>query len=123
MNKRVFVVDDEDEFASTLAERLRLRGYETETFTRAEKALEAARRKPPDIVLLDVKLLLLSGMELLMTIRQYVPGVRVVLLTGHVNHETRIEGVRLDYFPCLMKPLVMEELLATIGEGPPNHSG
>lgn len=79
--------------------------------------------RPPDIVLLDVKLLRLSGIELLMTIRQYVPEVRVLLITGHIDHETRIEGLRLDYFPCLMKPLVMEELLAMIGDGPPNHSG
>lgn len=122
-SRKVLVVDDEVEFAVTLAQRLRLRGYETAVCTRGEEALQAVRREPPDIVLLDVKLLRASGMELLMTVRQFVPGVRVVLLTGNIDHEARIEGLRLDSFPFLMKPLVMEELLAKIGADPPSRPG
>lgn len=112
--KKIIVVDDEREFAVTLVQRLRLRGYEAAAFTRAEEVVEAARREPPDVILLDLKLPGISGIELLMTIREQVPGVRVVLLTGHLDHETRIEGMRLDSFPYLMKPVVMDELLAAI---------
>ena len=117
--RKVIVVDDEREFATTLAQRLRLRGYEAAAFTSAEEALAAARREPPDVILLDLKLPGMSGMELLMTIREHIPGVRVVLLTGHLDHEARIEGLRLDSFPYLMKPVVMDQLLAKIEEGPP----
>lgn len=119
--RRVVIVDDEREFAATLARRLELRGYEATAFTTAEEALAAAGSAPPDVVLLDLRLPGMSGMELLMTLRQLVPGVRVVLLTGHLDHEARIEGLRLDSFPYLMKPVVMDQLLAKLEAEPPGR--
>lgn len=119
MPKSVLIVDDEREFAETLARRLGLRGYAARAFTSAGEALASASAEPPDVVLLDLKMPGVRPMELLMTIRHVVPGVRVILLTGHLDHELRLEGMRLDSFPYLMKPVVMDELLAKIeaGEG------
>jgi DNA-binding NtrC family response regulator len=118
VSKAVLVIDDEREFCETIARRLQLRGYAARAFTRAEEALESARSARPDVVLLDLKMPGVRPMELLMTIRQLVPGVRVILLTGHLDHELRLEGLRLDSFPYLMKPVAIERLLAAI-EGLP----
>lgn len=115
MNKaRVLIVDDEREFATTLAERLGLRGYEARTAFSAEESLAAATAAPPDIVLLDLNLPGVRGVELLMTLRQLLPRGEIILLSGHLDLAEKIEGVRIDAFGLLLKPVELPELIAKI---------
>jgi DNA-binding response OmpR family regulator len=108
------VVDDEREFAETLTERLRLRGYEARAAASADEARTAAAHAPPDVVLLDLNLPGVRGVGLLLELRQLVPQAEVLLLSGHLDLAEKIEGVRLDAFGMLLKPVDFVELTAKI---------
>jgi len=111
---RVLIVDDEREFATTLSERLRLRGYEASAAFSAEEAIAATAASAPDVVLLDLNLPGVRGVELLMSLRQQLPHSEIILLSGHLDLAEKIEGVRIDAFGLLLKPVVMSELTAKI---------
>jgi len=111
---RVLLVDDEREFAATLTERLSLRGYEASAAFTAEEAINAVAASTPDVILLDLNLPGVRGIELLMTLRQLLPHGEIILLSGHLDLTEKIEGVRIDAFGLLFKPVEMAELTAKI---------
>lgn len=111
---KVLVVDDEVEFASTLAERLQLRGYDAKAVYCAEDTFAAVKSDPPDVILLDLKMPGMGGIEILMTVRTFASDIYVILLTGHMDVEKEIEGVKLDNFDYIMKPVDIKELIQKI---------
>lgn len=113
---KVLLVDDEVDFAATLAERLTLRGMDVKTASRGEEAIELLRSDPPHLVVLDVMMPGLGGMEVLQRIKSQYPKIQVVLLTGMSAAVETEEARRLGAFDCLMKPLRIDELIRVIGE-------
>jgi DNA-binding response OmpR family regulator len=113
---RVLLVDDEEEFVSALSERLMLRGIEVDTALDGEEALARLREKEPDVVILDVMMPGLSGLEVLKQIRVKHPQSQVILLTGHGSTKEGIEGMRLGAFDYLIKPVDIEEMLEKMNE-------
>lgn len=113
---KILLVDDEEDFAVTLAERLRLRGLKVETAFDGEQALEMIDKDLPQLVVLDVMMPGLGGMEVLQRVRTDYPDLPVVLLTGHGSTRDGIEGMRLGAFDYLMKPIKIEELVKKIEE-------
>ena len=111
---RVLIIDDEQDFATALAERLRLRGYEATAIFSPDDALATTKEMQPDVVLLDLRLPGVSGIEMLMTMREFVPGVEIILLTGHLDLAQRIQGMRLDAFEYIMKPIEIADLINKI---------
>ena len=111
----VLLVDDEEEFASTLAERLSLRGIQASTASNGAMALSLIEADPPQVVLLDVMMPGMGGIEVLERIRATHPGLQVILLTGHGCTRDGTEGLRLGAFDCLMKPLNIDELIERVG--------
>lgn len=107
---RVLLVDDETEFASALAERLNLRGYEAQTAASGEEALGKVAQAPPDVVLLDMLMPGMSGLEVLKRIKRDYPQVKVILLTGRGSWDS-IQAIRDGAYDCLMKPIQLEELM------------
>jgi DNA-binding NtrC family response regulator len=107
---RVLLVDDEVEFVSALAERLNLRGFEAQTANSGVEALRKIDASPPDVVLLDVLMPGLSGVEVLKQIKRDHPQVQVILLTGRGSWDG-IQGIREGAYDCLMKPIQIEELM------------
>lgn len=112
---KLLLVDDEVEFVSTLAERLVLRGIDVRTANSGEEALRQVLSDPPEIVVLDVMMPGMSGLEVLQRVKAQNPRIKVILLTGIGNPRDGAEGIRLGAFDYLMKPLQIEELLETIG--------
>lgn len=112
---KVLLVDDEEDFASTLAERLCLRGIEASTASNGATAISMIEADPPQVVLLDVKMPGMGGMEVLERLRASHPGLQVILLTGLGNTSDNIEGLRLGAFDCLMKPINIDELIERVG--------
>ncbi|MFH1090555.1 MAG: response regulator [Pseudomonadota bacterium] len=108
---KVLLVDDEEDFILTLAERLQLRGIPTRAVTQGEEALGLVESDPPDVVVLDVMMPGLSGLEVLSQIKKNRPSVQVILLTGRGSTKEGIEGMRLGAFDFLMKPVKIEELI------------
>ena len=107
---RVLLVDDEVEFVSTLSERLNLRSFEAQTATSGEDALVKIDQSPPDLVLLDMLMPGMNGIEVLKRIKRDHPQIKVILLTGRGSWDG-IQGIREGAYDCLMKPIQIEELM------------
>lgn len=108
---RVHLVDDEVEFLETLEKRLRKRNLQVSCSHSGEAALEFLVAHPVDVVVLDVKMAGMSGIQTLREIRRKSPLVEVIMLTGHANIEVAIEGMELGAFDYLMKPVDIDDLL------------
>ena len=114
LKPRLLIVDDEERFRTTLAKRLLERDLEVETVGSGMEALEAIKKKLFDVVLLDVKMPGLDGIETLAEIKKINPGIEVVMLTGHASVESAVDGMRLGAYDYLMKPCEIDHLIVTI---------
>ena len=112
----VLVVDDEDEFREVIMKRLAKRGLHVEGAAGGRKALEILEHNRTDVVLLDVKMPDMDGIETLRRIRNLKPLVEVILLTGHASVDSGIEGMKLGAFDYLMKPIELEPLLEKLAD-------
>jgi len=108
---RVLLVDDEAEFLETLVKRLKKRRVDVQGVRSGEEALDLIRRQPVDVVVLDVKMPGMDGIQTLKAIKSMDPLVEVIMLTGHASVEVAIQGMELGAFDYLMKPMDIDELL------------
>jgi two-component system, OmpR family, response regulator len=115
--QNVLLVDDEAEFIQTLAERLQLRGFDIQIAGDGEGAMSRMTDNLPDLVVLDVMMPGLGGLEVLKQIKAEHPEIPVILLTGRGSTADGIEGMRLGAFDYLMKPIDIDELIQKINEG------
>jgi len=120
---RVLIVDDEEELVSALVERLNLRGFQAHGVTAGSEALAFLEGRECDVVLLDVKMPGLGGLEVIRRIKDRRPKLEVVLLTGHGSVKSIEEGMALGAFDYLMKPVKIDNLvrilMAAAGERRP----
>ena len=114
---RVLLVDDEERFVQNLAKLLRGRGFDVATASDGEAGVTAVEESDGfDVVLLDVKMPRMDGIEALRKIKETAPDTEVIMLTGHANVETGIEAMREGALDYLMKPCDIEDLVAKITE-------
>ncbi|PIP36792.1 MAG: two-component system response regulator [Desulfobacterales bacterium CG07_land_8_20_14_0_80_52_14] len=112
MNKfKVLVVDDEEDFLAILVKRLSKRGVTVFEAKSGDEALSLIGREPIDVVVLDVRMPGLDGIETLKAIKQIDPSIEVIMLTGHANVEVAVKGMELGAFDYLMKPMNIDDLL------------
>ncbi len=111
---KLMFVDDEDELISALVERLELRGIDAAGVTSGDEALERLREENFDVVVIDVKMPGIGGLEVLRTISRRYPDVKVILMTGHGSTEDSEIGRRLGAVAYLQKPVDLDDLLATV---------
>jgi len=114
MKVRVLLVDDEEQFVETLALRLEARDFAVATAFNGDQALDYLKGKDVDVVVLDVLMPGLSGIDTLREMKKIRPLTEVIMLTGHATVETAIEGMKLGAFDYLMKPTEIEELVDKI---------
>ena len=107
----VLLVDDEREFLETLLKRLLKRRIKVKGANSGEEALKILRETPPDVVVLDVRMEGMDGIQTLREIKKIKPLVEVIMLTGHANLEVAVEGMEVGAFDYLMKPTDVDELL------------
>ena len=107
----VLVVDDEDDFRETIVKRLQKRHLKATGAESGEKALKMIAEQPMDVVVLDVKMPGMDGIETLRKIKKHNPLIEVILLTGHASMESGIEGLKLGAFDYVMKPANLDELI------------
>ena len=111
----VLLVDDEAPFVDTMTKRLTKRKLSVFKSYSGEEALETLKENSQiDLVILDVKMPGMDGIETLKEIRKEFPLVEVIMLTGHATVETSIEGMRLGAFDYLMKPCDMDVLIEKV---------
>lgn len=108
---RVLLVDDEVELLDTLVKRLNLRKVLAFGAQSGPEALEFLDQNPVDVVVLDVKMPDMDGIEALKVMKSRHPLVEIIMLTGHASLEVAIEGMEAGAFDYLMKPINIDELL------------
>jgi DNA-binding NtrC family response regulator len=108
---RVLLVDDEVEFVETLAKRMNKRNVKASGVNSGEEALDFLDQYPTDVVVLDVKMPGIDGIQTLREIKLRYPLIEVIMLTGHANVEVAIQGMELGAFDYLMKPMAIDDLL------------
>jgi len=110
----VLLVDDEEGFRSLLAKRLERRGFSVQQASNGEEGLSALERHQVDIVVLDVKMPGMGGIETLGRIKERYPSREVILLTGHASAEDGVAGIKAGAYDYLSKPVELEHLLNKI---------
>jgi DNA-binding response OmpR family regulator len=118
---KILLVDDEEEFVTTLAERLELRGLQARAALNGEAALQMIEADTPEIVILDVMMPGIGGFEVLRRIKAQHPQLPVILLTGRGSEKEGVKGMQLGAFDYLMKPLNIEELIKKMQEAIESH--
>ena len=113
---RLLLVDDEERFLSTTSALLKKRGVDTFTAASGHDAMKALDASRVDVVILDVRMPGVDGLEVLRWIKQKHPLVEVIMLTGHATFESAIEGMKLGAFDYLMKPSDIQVLLDKANE-------
>lgn len=108
---RVLFVDDEADFLETILKRMQKRGVAAFGARSGEQALSWLQQQSADIVVLDVRMQGIDGIQTLRSIKSAHPLIEVIMLTGHASLEIAREGMQLGAFDYLMKPVDLDELL------------
>lgn len=111
---RLLLVDDEDDFRNTLAKRLIKKGISPMQAENGEKAIAILENKRVDVVVLDVKMPGMDGIEVLGYIKKKYPKTEVIFLTGHAATQDGVEGIKTGAFDYLSKPIEFEHLFGKI---------
>ncbi|MFN8496470.1 MAG: response regulator transcription factor [Anaerolineae bacterium] len=111
---QILVVDDELPIRTTIAEMLKRQGYDVSTAGTGEEALGLVYQRPFDLLLLDLKMPGLSGLDVAQRARERLPEVAIIILTGHGSLESAIEGLHLGVFDYMLKTASPKEVLSRV---------
>lgn len=111
---RILVVDDEERFRNTMCKLLTVEGYEASTAGSGQDALEELRNNPYDLVILDIKMPEMGGVQVLSEIKKIDASLEVIIMTGYASVDTAKEIMKLGAYDYLLKPYVIAELLEKI---------
>jgi two-component system response regulator AtoC len=100
----ISIVDDDSGFANYLRTFLSLRGYETRAYSRGDEMIASVKTEPPDVVLLDVMMPGMNGLETLRALKSAKPDLQVIMLSGREQASTIVEAVRLGAADYVVKP-------------------
>ena len=116
LTNRVLLIDDEQNFAETLAERLELQGMVVETAASGEEALDKVKQHDYDAVLLDYLMPGWDGIETLKHLKAIKPDLQIVLLTGHATVQKGVAAIKAGALDIVEKPADFSELIQKIEE-------
>jgi two-component system OmpR family response regulator len=111
---RILLVDDEEDFLDATSKRLRRRGFEVRTATRCEQALCEVEAGWPAVVVLDVMLPDMDGMECLRRMKRAAARLPVVMLTAHASLQAGLQGIAHGASDYCLKPIELDELVEKI---------
>ena len=114
MSIKVLLVDDAQDFVHYMKKRLVARGIDIFTAFNGQESLSIVKKEPLDVVVLDVLMPGIDGLETLQEIKRLKPDVEVIMLTGHGTVETTVDGLKLGASDFLLKPCDFDTLLESI---------
>ncbi len=113
-NIKVLLVDDEKDFVNSLSERIQMRELDSQIAYDGEQALELVTDDIPDVVVLDLRMPGIDGLEVLDRLKKNYPNVQVIILTGHGSEEDEKISKRLGAYDYLQKPVNIDKLIRSI---------
>jgi DNA-binding NtrC family response regulator len=116
LKAKVLLVDDEEDFLTTLSERLEVRGLKVSTVTRGEDAVAKVQTETFDLIVLDLSMPGIDGLETLKRIKAKQPDAEIIILSGRGSIKTSIEAMKLGADDFLEKPVDMNNLLDKISD-------
>lgn len=111
---KILIVDDEEVARLTLAEILRLEGYEISAVGSGEEAVEVLRKEPFDVMILDLKMSGMSGLDVLRQVVDTLPNLSIIILTAYGTIDSAIQAIRYRVHDYLLKPVSPEQVLESI---------
>ena len=111
---KLLIVDDEEDFLNSIAERLGMRDFDVSTASEGSLAVKAAKKGKFDVAILDMKMPGMDGMELLQILKKKHKFLEVIILTGHGAIDSAVEATKLGAYAFLEKPYDFENLLETL---------
>lgn len=111
----IYVVDDEESITEVLREALKDAGYQVETFPSGETAFDAVKANPPHVVMSDIRMSGMTGIELLKNIRTLSADIQFIIMTSHASLETALDAMRLGAYDYIHKPFEqLDDVIKTI---------
>jgi DNA-binding NtrC family response regulator len=114
MSNRIMIIDDEKIVCEMAKISLEEDGYEVETFLNASPALERLKQQKFDVVVTDLKMKGIDGLEVLKTIKEMYPDTKVIMITAFANLDVAIEAIKGDVYDFFPKPVKIKELKVSI---------
>ncbi len=112
---KILLIDDEEAFLGAITRRLEKRGFKTRTARSGQEGIGVLHDDPDiDVVILDVKMPGMDGIQTLKEMKRQFPLLEVIMLTAHGTMETAIEGMKLGALDYLMKPCEMPDLMKKV---------
>ena len=111
---RIIIIDDEKIVGDMAKMSLEREGYHVETFLNGESALARLKEERFDVVVTDLKMKGVDGMEVLKTVKELYPDTKVIMITAFANLDTAIEALRGDVHDFFPKPVKIKELKVSI---------
>lgn len=117
MKGKILIVDDEETMRRSLADILRLEGYQVQALDNGEAAIAALQANGYDLMILDLKMPGIDGVELMRSATKIAPDTQIILLTAHGSLESAIEALRQNVHDYLLKPVTPQDLLSSVASG------
>lgn len=117
MKGKIIIVDDEEATRRSLGDILKLEGFQVTTKSNGEEAIGALEKEEYDLMLLDLKMPGMSGLEVLDKVTELAPDCRVIMLTAHGSLESAIEALRQGAHDYILKPAAPHEIIASVSKG------
>ena len=111
---KLLLIDDEEEFIRTLSERLRMRNLNPDAVYNGEQALSFVKENEPDVIVLDLKMPGIDGIEVLTRMKEAHPNIEIIILTGHGTEKDEEKARKLGAFDYLEKPIDIDKLVARL---------
>ena len=117
MNGYLLVVDDEPITRQSLTDILRLEGYAVTSAANGNEAIEYIRKNPVDLILLDLRMPGMGGMDVMRAVSQISPETEIILLTAHGSMDSAVDALRYRVHDYLLKPASPSQILASVERG------
>ena len=110
MSASILVVDDEEAIRTSLRSILEDEGYQVAVASSGHEALKIHGTDPPDLMILDIWMPELDGLETLRRVKEFAPGTQVMMMSGHGSIETAVKAIKLGAYDYIEKPLSLENV-------------
>ncbi|HZD04539.1 MAG TPA: response regulator, partial [Longimicrobiales bacterium] len=115
MSARIFVVDDDADARNIFREKLAHSGYDVETAESAEDALARVKKVDPHIIITDLRMPGMTGLDLLAKVRSDMSGVDVIVVTGYEDMSSAVAAMKAGAFDYVVKPLDLQQVESLVG--------